>query len=605
MFNNILYFIVVLLIFNVGSPVAPPEESFLFTAGMLFLSWVIFSLYCSRVFVRLLRHPDIGKSSDGRLAERYQRLTVRLSIVAIFFFALAVCGFNLKQWLYLIPIVKDSTLLQGGIALSFFFGYLITIWHFAYPVYRIAFQVAITKRSFILSHIRFNVPVLFPWAALSFAYDLLALTPWGGVDGILEDLYGQIAFFALFLTLLMLFMPGVIQYWWGCKPLASSERGKALELFLAEKGFRYRGLLRWPIFEGRMMTAGIMGILPKYRYILVTDALMDVLSLDELKAVLAHEMGHAKYRHLLFYILFFVGYMALSFGLSDFFMYLFYLFPGFSALLTSQEFSSISPIYLALSLPMLITLIVYFRYVMGFFMRNFERQADLYSAKVMGGPSLIISSLEKIALFSGKSRNLPSWHHFSIRQRVDFLWRMVKEKDLLKRHSRFVLISFVVYLLSLCTLGYALNFGPVKERMQYAIVKKVLTERLIKEPDNLAIYYNLAMVNQQMGDNKEAIQYYDRIIERDNHQAGALNNLAWLLVTGKDTDPGELHRALNLARRAVELKPEPEFMDTLAEAYFVNGNREEAVRVIKEAIEKATRNRKYYESQLKKFLAEG
>ena len=45
-------------------------------------------------------------------------------------------------------------------------------------------------------------------------------------------------------------------------------------------------------------------------------------------------------------------------------------------------------------------------------------------------------------------------------------------------------------------------------------------------------------------------------------------------------------------------------MDTLAEAYFVNGNREEAVRVIKEAIEKAT-EQKYYKSQLKKFLGEG
>ena len=337
MFNNILYFIVVLLIFNIGYPVTPPEDSILFTAGMLFLSWVIFSLYCSSVFVRLLRHPDITRGPDGRLAERYQRLTVRLSIVAIFFFALAVCVFNLKQWLYLIPVVRDSSLLQGGIALSFFFVYLITIWHFAYPVYRIAFRVAITKRSFILSNLRFNIPVLFPWAALSFVYDLLALTPWGGVDGILEDLYGQIAFFTLFLTLLMIFMPGVIQYWWGCKPLASSERGRELELFLAEKGFRYRRLLKWPIFEGRMMTAGIMGILAKFRYILVTDALMDVLSIDELKAVLAHEMGHAKYRHLLFYILFFVGYMALSFGLSDFFMYLFYLFPDFPNFLPEEK----------------------------------------------------------------------------------------------------------------------------------------------------------------------------------------------------------------------------------------------------------------------------
>ena len=304
---------------------------------MLFLSWLVFCLYCSSVFARLLRHPDIGRGSDGRLAERYQRLTVRLSIVAIFFFALAVCVFNLKQWLYLIPLVRDSSLLQGTVALSLFFVYLITIWHFAYPVYRLAFQAAISKRSFILSNIRFNIPVLFPWAALSFVYDLLALTPWGGVDGILEDLYGQIIFFTLFLTLLMIFMPGVIQYWWGCKPLASSERGRELELFLAEKGFRYRRLLKWPIFEGRMMTAGIMGILPKYRYILVTDALMEVLSLDELKAVLAHEMGHAKYRHLLFYILFFVGYMAISFGLSDFFMYLFTLFPGFSDLFTGGE----------------------------------------------------------------------------------------------------------------------------------------------------------------------------------------------------------------------------------------------------------------------------
>jgi len=68
-----------------------------------------------------------------------------------------------------------------------------------------------------------------------------------------------------------------------------------------------------------MMTAGIMGIVPRYRYILVTDSLLETLSLEELKAVLAHEMGHAKYRHLLFYILFFVGYMVLSFGLSDLF----------------------------------------------------------------------------------------------------------------------------------------------------------------------------------------------------------------------------------------------------------------------------------------------
>jgi len=118
----------------------------------------------------------------------------------------------------------------------------------------------------------------------------------------------------------MVVMPKFIQYWWGCKPLASSERGRQLDLFLRQMRFKYRTLLTWPIIEGRMMTAGIMGIVPRYRYILVTDSLLETLSLEELKAVLAHEMGHAKYRHLLFYILFFVGFMVVSFGLSDLFV---------------------------------------------------------------------------------------------------------------------------------------------------------------------------------------------------------------------------------------------------------------------------------------------
>jgi len=63
------------------------------------------------------------------------------------------------------------------------------------------------------------------------------------------------------------------------------------------------------------MTAGVMGLLPKFRYILVTDSLLDILSKEELNAVMAHEIGHIKYKHILFYILFLLGYMALSIGL--------------------------------------------------------------------------------------------------------------------------------------------------------------------------------------------------------------------------------------------------------------------------------------------------
>ena len=48
-----------------------------------------------------------------------------------------------------------------------------------------------------------------------------------------------------------------------------------------------------------------------------------------------------------------------------------------------------------LSLAIIFNFLVYFRFIFGYFMRNFERQADLYSALTMETPRPVISSLEK------------------------------------------------------------------------------------------------------------------------------------------------------------------------------------------------------------------
>ena len=76
----------------------------------------------------------------------------------------------------------------------------------------------------------------------------------------------------------------------------------------------YADILYWPIFGGRMVTAGVMGLISRFRYILITNALFQVLNADEIDAVIAHEIGHIKKRHLLFYLLFFAGYMLLSYA---------------------------------------------------------------------------------------------------------------------------------------------------------------------------------------------------------------------------------------------------------------------------------------------------
>ncbi|MBU4353037.1 MAG: tetratricopeptide repeat protein, partial [Nanoarchaeota archaeon] len=100
---------------------------------------------------------------------------------------------------------------------------------------------------------------------------------------------------------------------------------------------------------------------------------------------------------------------------------------------------------------------------------------------------------------------------------------------------------------------------------------------------------------------EDAMEAYERIIEIAPNQAVSLNNLAWLLVTAPNEGLRDKARALELAKKAVALERSPVFLDTLAEAFYANGFRQEAVKIIKEAITLETGNTDYYEKQLEKF----
>jgi len=244
---------------------------------------------------------------------------------------------------------------------------------------------------------------------------------------------------------------------------------------------------------------------------------------------------------------------------------------------------------------------VYFRFLMGFFMRNFERQADTFSAVTMGGPAPTVSALEKIAVFSGKSRNLPSWHHFSIKERVDYLWRLLKDPGLVNRHKRLIYMSFGVYLICTMGLGYYLNFSPMKQTLKYRLISNALQERLSDDPDNIMLLSNLAMLYHEGERYGEAIEIYEQVLELDREQPLALNNLAWLLLTVPDEGLRDPERALLLAKEAVNHERSPVILDTLAEAYYVNGSIQKAIDTINEAISLQKEGKEYYQKQLKRF----
>jgi tetratricopeptide (TPR) repeat protein len=353
--------------------------------------------------------------------------------------------------------------------------------------------------------------------------------------------------------------------------------------------------------EGQVMTAGVMGLLPRFRYILLTESLLNILSEDELKAVMAHEIGHIKYKHILFYALFLLGYMVISFGLFDVFFYLMAMHPQLFALLTSQKEADAGIFYSIFSLPFVLSIILYFRYVMGFFMRNFERQADFFSAQLLGRAEPIIMSLEKIAHAGGQSRSHPSWHHFSIAQRVEALWKSTLDPNLIKRHSKRLALSLIALLVIISSLGYTLNFGPLKANLENIALTHILNRQLKESSEDFEIYKALAYVYHQREKLAKAKWAYENVIRLNPDDALSLNNLAWILITAEDAALLDYKKALTLAKRAVSIGRSSTFLDTLAEAYYVNGFYEKALEVSKEALSRASENRDYFLDQVEKF----
>jgi uncharacterized Ntn-hydrolase superfamily protein len=88
-----------------------------------------------------------------------------------------------------------------------------------------------------------------------------------------------------------------------------------------------------------------------------------------------------------------------------------------------------------------------------------------------------------------------------------------------------------------------------------------------------------------------------KALSEETDEAGYLNNLAWFCATGDVF----LEDALEAATRAVALQPDAAYiLDTLAEAYFRLGMKDEAVETIQRAIQLDPESQ-YYKDQLTRF----
>ena len=603
MFGNFIYLIIVLLIYTTYPPFEDTNFSPFETLVLFFFFIFIFAFITWLQFHRLEKR--ISKESHSHLDHKISVTITRQSVMAIMLFAIDIYGLNLSSFLEKIPIFSLIPTLQAVLVLCLFMSYLAIVWAFAHGAREKLYMSDISRESYIISNISFSTPVLLPYLLFSGITDIINALPFDLPKRLLTTYEGQIIYFLFFLVAVAVIGPSMIQKFWRCWPLEAGTARSRIENLCQKAGIEYNNILYWPIFGGRMITAGVMGLVKNFRYILVTDALMQLLNPEEIDAVIAHEIGHVKRKHLLFYLLFFVGYMVIAYATFDLIIYLIiYLEPLYSFIADTGLNQTEAVIPAIHGLFIISIFLVYFRYIFGYFMRNFERQADTYVYALFDSAGPLISTLEKIAVTSGQSPDKPNWHHFSISERIAFLHKCETDKSWKIHHDRKIIKSIAVYLagiLIIGSVGYYLNFGETGKQLNKHFFEKIILRELNKTTDKSGLYSMLGDLYYSEKKYEETIRAYEQAIALKPDNPQTLNNLAWLLATCDIHIFRNPEKALELATKAAALEESPHILDTLAESYYANGRFEAAVSAEMRALELVTKDRHYYEGQLKKF----
>ncbi len=593
-YNNLLFFLVAIFLFSVSGGADVPLLPFPGALGLFFSLLFLYDRICGRVYGSL--------SQKGSAA--YFSAEKRLSLLALVFYAVVIFSCNIHYYLTLLSLKETLPALTGISGIFFFFLFLFLQWRQARPVYERLFGQEYSTSAFLLSNIRINLPIILPWVFLSLAYDLLALLPFPEVATFLHSESGEYVSFVLFLLLILIFFPPLVRRLWGCTPFPPGPLLDHLQSFFTKQRFSARMYL-WPLFEGRVLTAGVMGIIPGLRYVMITPALLEALELDEIEAVMAHEIGHIKKKHMLLYLFIIVGFSVLTGFIFEPFTFFLLSRDTFYTLLQFTGLTLENLVSILMAVIVLGSLILYFRFLFGFFIRNFERQADLHVFEALGSSDTIISALEKIAILSGNIRDLPSWHHFGIGQRVDFLTKCELEPAGVDRHNRKVRLSLLVYVLALVLIVSGRGLLPVeswKVGYEEKYIEYLFDQRLMEETDK-ALWLSLAGdMLQHKKLERRALLAYNKALALEPSNPKLLNNLAWLLLTSDNPDLRDPERALELALMAAEQGRSAGYvLDTLARAYWANGLVGKAIETEKQAILANPEEEDFYRRQMQMF----
>jgi len=452
--------------------------------------------------------------------------------------------------------------------------------------------------------LRLILPFLVLYLILAVFSDLLGAVPSNEFQKLLKKPFAELISFALFLILILVSIPPIVRTMWRCVPFPKGPPRTLIENFLRRTNVSFKEILLWPMDGDKYCTAAVLGLVPRFRYILFTPCLVKHLLPQEVEAVLSHEVAHIRHRHLLWYAFFLGTYTVILYRLFDsivtwlisrrLFLEMLIRFQGWPNSISS---------FLAV-LPLGILFVLYFRFLIGYFMRNFERQADLSVFEIQGHPWNLINALEKVALLAGNIRNQPNWHHFSIAKRVNFLNGVAKNPELKDRYEKKLLIDKGLFIGIASLLIIIPGLLPTQswEDSAKSNLTKLYIEQLTNNREQRPeLYIIIGQIFAQKKEYAKAINAYKHALDLAPGNPETLNNIAWIYATADDPEFQKPKEALTFASMAAKLKPAGYILDTLAESFFINGYVEKAITTEEEALKKDPSRADYYRAQLQRF----
>jgi Zn-dependent protease with chaperone function len=592
-YTNLLIFLSAIFLLSLG-----PEDAA--SAPSLSLSASLYGATAAGLWLLVKRW---FKNPRTMYPSGYFRTERNLSIVALACFAVLILFGGLKANAAMLPLSAQVPVLIDIFGLFIFFTYLALVWIGGSRSYASAFGRPLKTRTLVVTNFKFNLPIILPWLGLSLMYNLLDLVDSDRVRRLLESFWGDLLFLGLFVLLVLFLFPPLVRRLWNCSPFPEGSIKDHLQAFCKRLDFK-ADLYVWPLFEGRVLTAGVMGLLPGLRYVMFTPALLQHLDRAELEAVMAHEIGHVKHRHLLLYVFLIGGFSIFAGLLAQPILYASLSMDWIYAVMARNLISAETLISLISGIPLLILLLVYFRYIFGYFIRNFERQADLYAFKVLGGSHGLVSAFKKIILVSGQNADKPNWHHFGIGERIACLESCERDPSLVRRQDGKLRRSLLAYLAVLAVCIAAVSRVPSDQLVQTyegKYIESVVIPSIAGIETDSDRFRLLGDLLQNRGLGRRAIDAYDDALRHDPDNYQALNNLAWLLLTSGDQELRDPERALELADAAAVLAPLPHILDTLATAYWAQGDIDKAVATETKALRMDPEQEVFYRLQLERF----